>query len=167
MIARISTELDAPADVVWAALKRKATFLHVTRGMLNFTGSDGWPDEFEEGQRLSTRMLFFGLFPAPWLHELQVVRVNDGAREVYSNEGGGPIETWNHTLRVEPLPDGRSRYTDEIEIQAGPLTPAVWVFAHVLYRYRQARWRGLARLLSGGLCAAFAGHRKAQSAAKV
>jgi len=166
MIARISTELEAPADVVWAALKKKVTFLHVTRGMLSFTGSEGWPDEFEEGQRLSTRMLFFGLVPAPWLHELRVLRVDDGACEVYSNEGGGPVEVWNHTIRVEPLPGGRSRYTDEIEIQAGRLTLAVWAFAHLFYRYRQARWKGLAHLLSGGFGIVPAGDRNARTAAE-
>jgi hypothetical protein len=165
MLARISTELDALASVVWAALKRKATFLHVTRGMLGFVGSGGWPDEFEEGQRESTRMLFFGLIPAPWMHELRIVRVDDGAREMRSNEGSGPVRVWNHTLLVEPLPGGRSRYTDEIEIKAGPLTPVVWAFARLFYRYRQARWRGLARLLSGGLCGTPEGTRDAEAPA--
>ncbi|HSK99533.1 MAG TPA: SRPBCC family protein [Rubrobacteraceae bacterium] len=150
MIARISTQLDAPPDAVWTALKKKATFLHVTRGAIRFPGSEGWPEEFREGQRVSARMEFFGMIPAPWTHELHLVSVDDERRELFSSEGGGPLETWNHRIRVEPLPDGRTLYTDEIEIRAGALTLPVWIYAHLFYRYRQARWRGLARLLSGG-----------------
>jgi len=43
----------------------------------------------------------------------------------------------------------RSHYTDEIDIGAGALTPFVWAYAHLLYRYRQWRWRRLARTLAG------------------
>lgn len=153
MIARVSTQLDAPPDAVWSALKKKATFLHVTRGAVSFPGSEDWPKEFQEGQRVIARMVFFGVIPAPWAHELRVVSVDEERRELLSNEGGGPLETWNHRIRVEPLPGDRTLYTDEIEIRAGALTLPVWIFAHLFYRYRQARWRGLARLLSGGYSA--------------
>ncbi len=34
-------------------------------------------------------------------------------------------------------------YTDEIEIKAGMLTPAIWIFARLFYRHRQKRWKML------------------------
>jgi len=36
-------------------------------------------------------------------------------------------------------------YTDEIEIQAGWLTPGIWLFAQLFYRHRQRRWKALLR----------------------
>jgi len=42
---------------------------------------------------------------------------------------------------------GRCGYTDQIDIQAGILTPPIWLFAHIFYRYRQRRWRHLVRAL--------------------
>jgi hypothetical protein len=33
--------------------------------------------------------------------------------------------------------------TDRIELHAGLLTPAVWLFAFMFYRYRHRRWRRL------------------------
>ena len=56
------------------------------------------------------------------------------------------MRNWNHLIRIEPEGAG-SRYTDEIEIGAGPLTPLISLYAKLFYRYRQRRWRKLARTL--------------------
>jgi len=34
-------------------------------------------------------------------------------------------------------------YTDETAVKAGVLTPMIWLFAAIFYRYRQRRWRKL------------------------
>jgi hypothetical protein len=39
--------------------------------------------------------------------------------------------------------EGTTHYTDQVEIQAGLLTPLVWALASIFYRYRQFRWRRL------------------------
>jgi hypothetical protein len=124
-------------------LLKRETFLHVTRGLLSFTGSDKWPAEFHEGELIETRLLFFGLLPA-WQHRLLVVSVDDERRELLSRESGGPVRRWNHRIAIEPDGENTCRYTDEIEIEAGVLTPLVWAYAHLFYRYRQMRWRALA-----------------------
>lgn len=53
------------------------------------------------------------------------------------------MKQWRHTLTVQPLSPTGSRYTDVIELDAGVLSAPVWLYAHVFYRYRQARWRAL------------------------
>ena len=46
---------------------------------------------------------------------------------------------------VDLTPDGiQSRYTDQVDIDAGVLTILVWAWANLLYRWRQHRWRQLA-----------------------
>lgn len=146
MIARIETDLPASAEKVWAALLRRDTFLHITRGMLGFRRADRWPERFEEGVTIETRLVFFHLIPG-WKHTLRVIQVDEGNMALVSEEKGGPVGRWNHRIWLEPLAGGRCHYTDEIEIRAGVLTPAVWAFAQVFYRYRQRRWRGLAETL--------------------
>jgi hypothetical protein len=64
---------------------------------------------------------------------------------VQTEEGGGPIRLWEHRISVEPLGEVRCRYTDDLVIDAGGLTPAVMAFANLFYRHRQRRWRRLAR----------------------
>ena len=146
MIVRVSTNLDASTDKAWGAVKRPATLVRVARGMLGFAGSDSFPEEWREGHALETRLLFFHLVPS-WRHHLRVAKIDEEKREIVSNESGGFVRRWNHLIRVEPIRNGRSRYTDEIDIDAGLLTPFVWGFASVFYRYRQMRWRKLAASL--------------------
>lgn len=128
-------------------LVKRDTFLYVTRGVFGFTGADRWPEEFHEGPEIQTRLLFFHLIPA-WKHHLYLIRLDETQGEVRSEERGGFIRRWDHRIRIEPENSSRCRYIDEIRIQAGLLTPVVWVFAHLFYRYRQMRLRRLIRWLA-------------------
>ncbi len=145
MIAKISTHLDTTADRAWKAVKRSATLLHVARGLLGFARSSTFPEEWREGDLVRTRLVFFHLLPAWWVHEMRVVRLDDRNREIYTNEGGGLVPVWNHRITITAVSEASCRYTDEIEIRAGFLTPLVCLYAHIFYRYRQMRWRRLAR----------------------
>jgi len=147
VIARISTELEAPAETIWALLKRTETLLYVTRGVLGLPAAKRWPADWRVGDEARGRLWFFHVIPG-WEHRIRPVAVDESRRELLTNEQGGIVKVWNHRLWVEPLPGGRSRYTDEIAIEAGLWTPPVWAIAHLFYRYRQARWRGLARVLA-------------------
>ena len=82
-----------------------------------------------------------------WRHEIHIARVDDASREIQTAEHGGSIKQWRHRITVDERGPYRSQYTDEIDIRAGVLTPFVWAYAQLLYRYRQMRWRRLARLL--------------------
>ncbi|RJP94851.1 MAG: hypothetical protein C4518_02490 [Desulfobacteraceae bacterium] len=148
MIATIQTHFDIPADKAWNILKQKDTFLYITRGFLGFAGNRAWPEAFSEGQEIRTRLIFFHFLPA-WKHVLRVIRMDDRARELYSNEMGGAVRVWNHLIKIEPESDSRCRYTDQIDIRAGWMTLGVWLYAHVFYRYRQSRWKRLIRRKNG------------------
>jgi len=146
MIATIQTYFNTSTEKAWNTLKKKDTFLFITHGFLGFIGSKNWPGEFYEGQEIDTRFVFFHIFPA-WKHYLRVVRLDNNSKELYSNEKGGPIKIWNHLIKIEPEADQSCKYTDQIEIKAGLLTPFVWGYAHIFYRYRQHRWKKLIQKL--------------------
>jgi ligand-binding SRPBCC domain-containing protein len=148
MIARVGTELDAPADEVWALVRRKETLLYVTRGLMGWPDAGAWPEEWREGEEVVGRIRFFHILPG-WEHTIRTISVDDHRRELRTEERGGFVRRWDHLLKAEPLSGGRTRYSDEIAIEAGALTPVVWASAHVFYRYRQMRWKGMARLLAG------------------
>jgi hypothetical protein len=145
-VVQVSTELDAPARLVWEATKRSATLLYVARGMLGFAEAHRFPEEWREGDVVRTRLLFFDIVPGG-VHELRIVRVDERNREIYSNERDALVPLWNHRIKVEEISPSLCRYTDEIELRAGLLTPLIWLYAHLFYCYRQRRWRVLARSL--------------------
>jgi len=74
--------------------------------------------------------------------------VDQTAREIQSEERDPLIRRWDHLISVRPTDDGRTRYCDEIVIEAGLLTPLVWSFAQWFYRHRQRRWHRVAQRLA-------------------
>jgi hypothetical protein len=49
----------------------------------------------------------------------------------------------DHRTLLEALSDGRSRYTDSPDVEAGLLTPLAWPFAWTVFAWRHRRWRQL------------------------
>ncbi len=146
MIVRLSTDLDIPADLAWETVKKPETFRYVVRGFLGVQQLDEVPEDGGVGLTVRVRLFFFHVIPA-WKHEIRIVRLDEAAHEIYTNEQGGPIKQWNHLLKVEPAGPGRCRYTDQIDFRAGVLAPSTWLFTQTIFRYRQRRWRKLARSL--------------------
>lgn len=141
MRARIETVLAAHPDAVWEMVKRSSTLVYVTRGLLAFEGAEHFPSRWTEGNQVDTRLRFFGFLPA-WRHRLQIARVDDDKRVIQTLEGGGFVDTWDHRIEVEQA-DGGTRYVDDVEIEAGPFTAVIWLYAKALYRYRQRRLKKL------------------------
>jgi hypothetical protein len=149
MRTTVSTTLAAPPDRIWRALQNPATLAYVAAPFVAFepiepaTFSDRWD---ETDYRVLMRL--FGVVP---LGE-QTIRIStrrgvDARGDRYyhlRDDGTGQlVSTWDHLITLQELPDGRTRYTDDVTVEAGPLTPLVWLFAVGFYRHRQRRWRRL------------------------
>jgi hypothetical protein len=143
MRVHVQTELNMPADAAWNAVQRSDTLVYVNRGMLGFAWLSPRPETWQAGSNSRVRLLFFNFLPA-WKHNLKIAQVDPARRIISSEENGGPVKTWNHSIAIEPTQAGRCRYSDTIEIRAGILTLPVAIFAHTIYRYRQWRWRRMA-----------------------
>jgi hypothetical protein len=131
---------------VWEAVKQVDTLRYVTRGLLGFRSLGPIPQALAPGDVLRVRLVFFHVIPA-WTHEIRILAADDEAQRIETTEHGGAVRKWNHVITVEPAREDRTRYTDTIEIEAGPVTPIVWAYANLFYRYRQRRWRRLAQTL--------------------
>ena len=145
LVARADAVVPLPADRLWALAKRTATQLYLSRQGFSY-GAD-LPEVRHEGYTGSHRLRLFGVVPA-WTHTQRFERVSDEDREIVVRERGGPYRRWDHSMRIEPLTDGSCRFVDAIEVEAGPLTPVVWVAAALLCRSRMRRLRELARVLA-------------------
>jgi hypothetical protein len=133
--------------VAWDTVKQPETLRYVTKGLLGFRPEGELPKHFNAGETYRVKLLFFGFVPA-WWHEIRIERLDDAEREILTSEGGGAVKEWRHRITVDERGPWRSWYTDEIAIKAGVLTPLVWAYAQLFYRYRQMRWRRLARRLA-------------------
>ncbi|MEL6913943.1 MAG: hypothetical protein AAFP13_05545 [Pseudomonadota bacterium] len=141
-----SCNLDAPSTAVWEALQSPATLVHVSAPLLTFRPDAPWPARWRAGRWRVRLRGPLGL-PLGWqIIDVSFPKAVPPARRIRDNGRGALARRWDHLIEVAPEGNG-TRYTDTVEIEAGPLGPAIWVFAHVFYAHRQRRWRRLARRL--------------------
>lgn len=134
-----AVELDASPDEVWRRVQRPATLRFVARGLLGF-GAIALPTDWREGNEVSMRLWLAHVLPA-WRHTIRIVRIDPATRRIVTEEGGGLVRRWRHTVTVDAIAGGRTLYRDEIAIDAGVATPAVGLFARAFYAHRQRRWK--------------------------
>jgi len=104
------------------------------------------PPVRDEGYEATHRVMLFGRVPA-WRHWQRFERVDDSEMTMLLRERGGPYRTWNHHMVVESSAGEGCRYRESIEVEAGVVTPLVWLAAHLLCRMRARRLSALAQVL--------------------
>jgi hypothetical protein len=139
---RMDTALPTSADRVWSAMLSPATFLYVCQGLSSMPAPAGRVEPLRAGERGTGWLLAFHVIPA-YRHTIEVVDVEERAGTIRTHEHGGMITVWNHTLQVEPINAHTCRYSDTVDIDAGPATAFVATMAAGIYRSRQRRWRKL------------------------
>jgi hypothetical protein len=142
---RRTSDLPIDAEVVRQLILKPATFAFVSAPLLRLTGD--MPRTWEVGNRVALRLWLCGVIPMN-RHVIEIVDADPEAGWARTLEHGGAVSHWQHTLRVESTGPGTCRYSDEIELEAGLLTPIVAAIARGFYVWRHRRWRELARVLA-------------------
>jgi hypothetical protein len=144
----VESVLHCPVEKVWEELQRPALLLEIIRPLFWFVPADGsqFPERWREGATLRCKGYLFGVIPLG-THTIFLERIDSTAREIQSRESDPFVRRWDHLIRTLPTTDGRTRYSDEVLIEAGLLTCFVWAFAQWFYRHRQRGWRRVARRL--------------------
>ena len=96
----------------------------------------------DSGEDNELKLYFLKVIPLG-RHSIQLVTIDKERNTIASRESGLLARVWNHSIRFRQVEGGKVSYTDEIEIRAGWLTPAIWLFAHLFYRHRRRRWKAL------------------------
>ncbi len=140
----VETILPTDADRVWPAMLSPVTFLYVCKGLFGLPALSGRSEALRPGECGTGWLFAFHLIPA-YRHTIEIVEVDQAGKTLRTHEHGGILKAWNHTLRVEPINDHSSRYSDTVDIDAGVATVFVAALATGIYRYRQRRWHKLVR----------------------
>lgn len=142
MIARISTDFACSEDELWQKIIDPESLQYVSSPILKFVPiqKDSLQNEWQVGSPYPLKLYFLKFIPLGQ-HTITLTEINRETNTIVSRENGQLAKTWNHTITFQEDVAGVVSYTDEIEIKAGLLTPAIWLFAQLFYRYRQRRWK--------------------------
>ncbi|CAM4307626.1 hypothetical protein MB901379_00101 [Mycobacterium basiliense] len=139
----LTTELPISAETAAALARKPAMMTYVLSPIVRAFHLEV-PEDIEVGTRASMRLWWFGVIPA-WTHHLTIKQLDP--TEIYTNEHGGPVRTWNHRLIFEPIDAHHCRYTDEIETDDGLRGAPTRLFIRLMFRHRHRRWRRLTQIL--------------------
>jgi len=145
LTARVPCE---PAEM-WRAVVSPVGFRFVSRGLVHWPVVATRTARWREGETVEGWMFFFGFVPVA-RHQLTFVTLDDDSRTFHTNEKGGIITAWEHTIRVTPDREGGSRVDDTVTFSGGVFTPALWILVKLFYAIRAPRWVGLARAVHSG-----------------
>ena len=100
------------------------------------------PETLDEGESIDLRLTLLRTIPIN-RHTIKLIEIDDATRTARTNEHGGALNTWNHTIHVEPLTGSTCRYYDSIDLDAGRLTKVAYAIANAIFAHRQRRWHKL------------------------
>ena len=75
------------------------------------------------------------------LTEMRPLRQDDERRTQLLEGSGKKLSLWSHTVRLSPLGDDRTVCVDQVELEAGKLTPAAAALARLYLKGEQRRRR--------------------------
>ncbi|MGP1352606.1 MAG: hypothetical protein ACTS1Z_04730 [Parasphingopyxis sp.] len=141
----VTSIFNASADRVWDEVRSTRLLQYIVRGRVVFDPIDPpqFPVEWSEGD-YKVAMRGFGFVPLG----SQIIGIEfpqqDGDTRILQDNGGGPLfRAWDHWIFVEPLDDGRTKYTDRVEFDAGILNGVVKLVVRDFFGHRQRRWKKL------------------------
>jgi len=144
MIARISTTLPCNTDDFWDIIIKPNSLQYVTSPVIKFKPIDhqSLESDWIPNKLYILQIYLFNIIPLG-NHNIELKEIDRSKNIIKSEETGLLARVWNHTITFSPSGKNEIHYVDEIEIQAGILTPVIWTFAHLFYRHRQRRWKKL------------------------
>jgi len=145
MRTRLTTVLDCPKERVWQEVQTARLLEYIATPLVRFEPlqPSRLPETWVEGKYL-VRMKIFGWFSIgkQWVVISMPPAGKDGY-QIRDNGYGDHISKWDHWITIEDAPEGKTRYTDQVDIEAGLLTSLIWLFSQAFYHHRQRRWRTL------------------------
>ncbi len=137
MIVRKSSVFPASRDMVFEKLQKIETLQTIAKPYASFEPVGAVNPVWSASSTSAYRFRLFCMIPFG-THTIHIVRFD--AEGVSSREGNKHVPVWNHDIRMIPLDDKHTEYTDQVEIRAGWKTLFVWLWAKAFYAHRQRKW---------------------------
>ena len=142
MLVKVMSVFDCSSQQLFTEMKKTKSLVYIAKPLIKFVPlpEHPLPEVWEEGKYL-VNMYLFSFIPlgTQWI----VLSVDYDKLILRDNGYSKWIKKWDHHIYLKDIGNNKTLYADTIEIDAGPLTVFVALFAGIFYRWRQKRWRKL------------------------
>ena len=147
MIANIETKFKCSYETAVKYVDMSITLDYIAFPLLVFTPIDSknYPKIWKNGN-YQIKMKLFNFIPFGKQYVgIEKLKDNDPNEFILRDNGTGDvIKQWDHWILIKKTENNQVvKYIDRIDIKAGILTPFIWIFANIFYRWRQLRWKRL------------------------
>jgi len=147
MIARFGSMLLCDYETFVSRVLTSASLHYIAKPLLSFNPTDPkeFPQKWVNGE-YSVQIKLFGVIPlGNQMIRIELIEKGKDQEYIIRDNGSSKlIPKWDHWIFISKTNDPNIiRYLDRVEIKAGLMTPIIWLFAHIFYRWRQYRWKKL------------------------
>lgn len=142
----LATLLPCSLEEVVAQVRTPRLLRHVASPLLSFSplAPAEFPDIWSEGTYWVTLKLFGVLPIGRQAIVISYPQAESAETFMLRDNGYSPlISKWDHLITAQEA-SGGTLYRDQVTIEAGVLSPFVWLYARLFYAHRQRRWATLA-----------------------
>jgi hypothetical protein len=147
----ISTKLESKPEVIWEAVQSPQILEYIAAPLIVIEPlrPSKFPDKWSTGNFL-VRLKFLGIIPLgfQWMQISIPKRKSFNTTLLYKirdNGFGKLAKRWDHLITIKLLGDGKTQYTDQVDIEAGRWTLFLWLVSHLFLYHRQHRWQTLVK----------------------
>ena len=149
----MSATLPVDIDTAWEMLHTPAVFKQVSAPFTVFrdSPSNPLPDRFAPDTDYTVSVFAGGIIPLG----TQIIHLEDtltSAEHRHTVDVGRGVsgmlslmKNWRHQMAVQKLPNGHTRFNDQLSVSASWLTPMMWPAFTIFWRWRAMQLRRIAR----------------------
>lgn len=149
MKIHVESVFDCSPDLVWKEVQSSRLLLHLLKPLVRFVPWKGteFPACWEAGGMVRGKMYALGFIPLG-THAVHFERIDPRRRQIQTREYSAFFQQFDHRISVEATADGKTRYSDTIEIYAGVTTMLACLLTWCLFQYRHWRWKSVVARLA-------------------
>lgn len=141
MKVTVSTALNCSASLAWNLVEKSSTLVYVAWPLAHIESiNESFPERWTQGSTILCRSYLFGFIPVG-TRQIFFEKINSVTRQIQTRESDTLVKHWDHLISIIPNGELMCIYSDEVEIDAGIITPLVWLWANWFYKHRQSRWK--------------------------
>ena len=135
----VSSIFDCQPEIIWEKILDLDTLMEICKPKAYFKSISKNPRKWEENIIYRFKLFIYGFIPLGE-HEILLESINENQKEIQSIEHNKIVKIWNHFISMSKTEDGKTLYTDSIELYSGVFTYFTAFWSISFYKHRQRKW---------------------------